>query len=139
MARSWEGTGEYILEPHEDLSQITSPVQDGFEIQGAATYSPVAFNVYLSNPSGSGATVLWNLHPSPAAIARLGLRHRGHPIPLDVLADLPSTRVAVGPGDVLAFNGAFIHAVEGLGARQRRSALAFFASHVSGHETVYWT
>lgn len=137
VAREWEGSNEYSLSPHEDLSQLRSEIQMDFEI--SKSYAPISFNVCLANAPARGRTIIWNLVPSERTIDHLGLTGLGYPIPPELLSNVPSLAIPVAAGDVLAFNSSFVHAVEGIDPASIRTTLAFSAAIISSSEVVAWT
>lgn len=139
VMRSWSGTGEYSLEPHDDGAQLQFAGQRGFEIQDISPSPVVAFNMCLEN-SGAGELHYWNLQPDDATRIRLGLQETGYPYPLAVLEGLTKLVVPVHAGDVYFFNGALIHAVAAqAGASGRRSTISGLMGFVSPNTVVYWS
>ncbi|XRQ09025.1 hypothetical protein ACN3XK_73200 [Actinomadura welshii] len=139
LLRSWHGTGEYSLEPHEDLSQCTEPKQADFEIQRVVDHHSVALNICLENGDGGGLA-FWNIRPDLSSRRRLGLHYTGSPYPLETLDGIDKLRIKVGPGDVYVFNGAHVHAVEhGTDPSQRRTTLAGILGFIDDKTLVSWT
>lgn len=138
VMRSWSGSGQFSLEPHDDAAQLAHPLQRGFEIQRVA--GPlVAFNMCLENP-GAGELHYWNIVPDDATRVRLGLQETGYPYPLDVLKGIERLIVPIQAGDIYFFNGKHVHAVgaqaEATGYRSTVSGLMGF---IDPRTVIYWS
>lgn len=136
----WNGIGEHLLEPHEDLAQLGDPRQAEFEISGCEQVT--AANFYPSIVAGSGQIKLWNVIPDPASKARLGLEHSGFPYPPDALAGHPSLVLELRRGDLCLMNGNLVHAVLRGMAETPSSArllVTCFMSLGAGGELLWWT
>jgi hypothetical protein len=138
VMRSWSGSGQFSLEPHDDAAQLTHPLQRGFEIQRVAA-PLVAFNMCLENP-GAGELHFWNIVPDEATRVRLGLQETGYPYPLDVLKGIDRLVVPIHAGDIYFFNGKHVHAVgaqaEATGYRSTISGLMGF---LDPRTVIYWS
>lgn len=138
VMRSWSGTGQFSLEPHDDAAQLTHPLQDGFEIQ-SLTGALIAFNMCLENP-GAGELHYWNIVPDEATRVRLGLQETGYPYPLDVLKGIDRLIVPIQAGDIYFFNGKHIHAVGPQAtATGYRSTVSGLMGFLDPRTVIYWS
>lgn len=140
----WNKSGEYLLMPHDDLAQLSDPMQAGFEVQQVNRV--MAVNAYPSVPTDTGQIKLWNVEPDDESRQRLGLTYSGFPYPPECLAGHESVVVGVRTGDLCVIDGNLAHAVlggvptgpdAGLGPA-RRLLLTCFTGRI-GDDLVWWT
>ncbi len=141
-ALSWTSHGPFLLEPHEDMAQLSDPKQDGFEAQKVFGRTVIAVNLYPNVPSGGGKLRLWNLIPDNQMRALCGTLKTGYPYPTDALEDLASIELAPMTGSIIIMNGGLIHAVtgyeEGISPANPRLIINFFAGSIDDQTFVRW-
>lgn len=143
-AMSWMKPGDFLLEPHDDVGQLSNPKQRDFEIQLVAKRAVMAVNAYPSASPKEGQLKIWNILPDDAARARLGITETGFPYSPDVLNGFASMTIPLCTGDVCVFNGGQVHAVQGADYtetrfRDRRLLLTSFAGFINDTTLVWWT
>jgi hypothetical protein len=135
----WRGHGTYVLDHHEDASQITDPKQGGFEIQDVIT--PVALNGYPYISSSGGQLRVYNVQPDEVSRKQLGLMHSGYPYPESLLDKFEYIDIGLESGDLLVLNGRFVHAVlggSGDDAKERLLLNAFVGILRKDPATMVW-
>jgi len=141
-ALSWSGEGEFLLDPHEDISQLTEPIQEGFEVQQSFGRRVIAVNIYPNVPRGGGTLRIWNIIPNHDTRVRFGVQHTGYPYPTESLTDIESLEFAPASGSIVLMDGALIHAVTGYGegtsSREPRLLVNFFMGEIDRQTMVHW-
>lgn len=136
----WNGVGTYLLEPHDDLAQLSDPLQADFEIRLRRRVT--AANFYPSIAEGSGQIRVWNVMPDGPSRARLGLKHSGFPYPPASLTEHPTLELELRRGDLCLMNGNLVHAVM-RGAVDAppgsRLLITCFMSLDDNGELLWWT
>jgi hypothetical protein len=138
-AVSWNNFGTFLLEPHDDLAQVKDPLQADFEIQQAVRV--MAVNIYAAVPESSGQLQVWNIEPDDETRGDLGLSGVGFPYPAELLAEYPSTVIAVETGDLCVVNGNLVHAVVrgNAASPKNRLLLTCFMGLNLRNELIWWT
>jgi hypothetical protein len=139
VARSWNGSGDYILSPHEDAAQLQSAEQSGFEIQDVFSSTVVGVNLCVQNDSAGSALRLWNAMPDNNDRRLYGVMGTGYPYPIEYLEGLTSISIDIRAGDVYFINGKCIHAVTSPSRRGTRLTLSFMMGYVDNAWVVSWT
>ena len=138
LIRHWNATGEFALQPHEDVSQLREPRQADFEIQRAPDYTVTAVNMCLENGAG-GRLVVWNLIPDEDSKRRLGLHLSGSPYPVEALEGVDAVWLEVRTGDIYVFNGSHVHGVEASADGGNRTTMAWNMGFCDDETVVTWT
>lgn len=138
-AVAWNNFGNFLLEPHDDLAQLSDPKQKGFEIQNSSRV--MAVNFYPKTLSGSGQLKIWNIEPDVQSRINLNLTYSGFPYPPELLEKYSHHIISVETGDLLIINGNLIHGVLRGNATslQDRLLIAFFMSSTNNNELIWWT
>ncbi|MEU6540675.1 hypothetical protein [Streptomyces sp. NPDC047000] len=136
LIRAWDKEGDFSLDPHEDEAQCKDPRQAGFEIQHVLEHDICAVNMCTEHTAG-GRLVIWNIRPDDATRRSLGIELTGLPYTAEDLADFEELRLEIREGDVYAFNGAFVHAVDA--STGNRTTVSFIMGFTDAHTVVSWT
>jgi hypothetical protein len=141
-AVSWTARGHFLLEPHEDMGQLSDPRQYGFEAQKAFGRTVIAVNLYPNVPAGGGLLRIWNLVPNDEMRTKFGTRHTGFPYPIEAVSGVQSIELSPSTGSVVLMNGGLMHAVTGykemLTQDNPRLIINFFVGSIDPGTTVYW-
>jgi hypothetical protein len=139
---SWATPGKYILDPHEDISQLAHPDLAELEISAAHALPVVAANVYAALPPDGGSLRIWNIDPDQNSRRRHGVEHTGYYYPEDALDGIAFVDVAPATGSIVLLNARLIHAVFGYGDNRERAAsrlsVNFLMSRLRPDTVVYW-
>ena len=134
----WNNIGDFLLLPHEDLSQLKDPRQNDFEIN--TIENVMAVNFYPAIEKGAGKLKIWNIIPDQNTKENLGLQYSGYPYPIDSIQYFDSMVLEINPGDLILLNGNLVHAV--LGGEdfkpKSRILITCFMGERNG-ELLYWT
>ena len=142
-ALSWTAAGEYMLAPHDDIGQLTEPLQVGFEAQHVVRSVVLAINLYPQVPPGGGVLRVWNVILDHESRIRLGIATTGYPIPADLLSEFNYLDIRVSSGSLLLMNGGLVHAVTGypeVGQEPgpQRLIVNSFMGYMDSTTAVYW-
>jgi hypothetical protein len=134
--RSFDGSQEFIINPHDDVPQLRSPKQAGFEIQSVSTI--IAVNMCLENENG-GVLFHYNLEPDDEMRRAYGVEHTGFPYPLHALKEIQKTELEAKKGDFYFFNANNIHAVKvGNTSKKLRTTMSWFMGLKDDSTVLYW-
>jgi hypothetical protein len=104
------GEPRWLLKLHDDLAQVVSARNEGFEIQQVTRL--VAFNFYIRSKAGSGQLAAYNWKPTDADRQRIGVIDTGYPYSD---GDIPSgTEKHIfdqSTGDLVVIDGSYVHGV----------------------------
>ena len=88
---------------------------------------------------------IWNICPNDDCRRRLGIEHRGHPYPPELLRGHNSILLRVRQGDCVFFAGGLVHAVRGAGVPdddslgEARINITFFTGIKDDETIIWWT
>ena len=136
----WNNLGNFLLEPHDDLAQLSDPLQNGFEIQQATRV--MAINFYPQVPKNTGQLKIWNIEPYQKARDELNLTYSGFPYPAELLTEFQNLIIPVQTGDLCVINGNLIHAVirgSNNSLPKDRLLISCFMTYNSNNELIWWT
>lgn len=137
VLRSWTGRGRYLLEPHDDINQLSDPKQCGFEIQNVKI--PIGINVCLRNSGGGGELVVWDVQPSTTIQAECKQGAPGYGYDDATFQRAEKFSVQVREGDAYFLNGRYVHAVTAKPSGGDRVTLSCLAGLLTPALAVQWT
>lgn len=139
VARSWNGTGPYSLQPHEDVAQLLTKAQTGFEIQNVAEYTVIGANLCVQKDCEGANPKVWNLKPGFQLRCALGLEESGYPYPMELVDQYESVIADIHVGDFYLLNSSCIHAVTRQTTTGLRLTLSFLLGQIDNSTVIYWT
>ncbi len=125
---------EFLLQPHEDISQVDCDRNAGWEIRNIRTV--VALNFYASVKTGEGRLRVYDYVPDRDVSEALGLVGTGYPYPLELLWDKSYVELVVEAGDLAVIRGNNVHAVTS--TSMSRIVINGFLTKLE-NELVFWT
>lgn len=142
-ALSWTASGSYMLDPHDDVGQLTDSRQYGFEAQSVSSNTVVAVNFYPRVPPGGGILRVWNIAPTQESRELLNIATTGYPIPPSYLNATEYIDIDVSSGSLVMMNGALVHAVTGYQEHtpykdEGRLIINFFMGYSDPTTVVHW-
>lgn len=136
----WSGIGDYLLKPHEDLSQLRLYRDSDFEIKNAERYGVFSLNIYLKLIGEGGELQIWNAKFDEDFCRQIGVVFTGYPYPNNLLQGKDSKVIKLFEGDVVLFDSSLIHAVlPGRNKKFRRLSISSFIGRISSSQFVWWT
>lgn len=134
--RSFDASQEYMISPHDDLPQLRSPEQAGFEIQTVSNI--IAVNICLENEN-DGILYHYNLQPDDTMRKIYGVEDTGYPYPDDVLENIEAISLKTKKGDFYFLNAHNIHSVKALEKSQNlRTTFSWFMGFKDPSTLLYW-
>ncbi|QCI98489.1 hypothetical protein [Agrobacterium larrymoorei] len=127
--------GDFLLQPHDDVSQVFCERNQDWEITEIKTL--VAINYYAKCEAGQGILRVFDLKHSSDVAEEIGLECKGYPYPPHLLENAQVLDVPVKTGDIVVINGALIHGV--LKSKSGRIVLNSFLGDLDAKEFIYWT
>lgn len=128
----------FVLLPHEDEAMLDAPWQQGFEIQGVASYTVCALNLCLEAAAGC-ELICWNVRPGPEERNRFGTTHTGDFYPVSGLAGISHQVVPLAPGDACLFDARHVHALTAAtDPAQRRTTISCFMGFRDPTTVITW-
>lgn len=136
-AIAWQDrpSSSFLLQPHDDVSQVFCERNRGWEIVDIRTL--LAVNFYASCKAGQGMLRVYDLRHSPELAMQAKVEGVGYPYPAELLSSTRYTDLAVRTGDLVLLNGAFIHGVTR--SQEHRIVLNSFLGDLRDDELIYWT
>ncbi|MBJ7220374.1 MULTISPECIES: hypothetical protein [unclassified Brenneria] len=137
-AISWQEKpgSQFLLRPHDDVSQVFCSRNEGWETQHITTL--VAVNFYARCQSGSGMLRVFDLKHSSELAEKFGVEGVGYPYPQDYLSNFDYIDIPVETGDVAMLNGAYVHSVTP-STSDRIVLNSFLGDLKNDNEIIYWT
>ncbi|MEI9426170.1 2OG-Fe(II)-dependent halogenase WelO5 family protein [Mesorhizobium sp. Cs1299R1N3] len=138
-ALSWSGTGPYALEPHDDVAQVVS-AGSNYELTAVAEHTVVALNFYASMPDEGGNVRIWGHKPTVTDRRSQGVETTGYPYAAAYLDAFPCHDFQLKAGDIVLFDGGFVHGVtRQSGNGKRRLLLNCFFGFARPDLVLWWT
>lgn len=136
-AISWKSKPDssYLLQPHDDVSQVFCTRNEGWEITSISTL--IALNFYPKAQEGQGALRVFDLKHTTSLAEKAEVTGSGYPYPSEMLKDIKYVDIPVSSGDVVMINGSFIHGV--LPSLTERIVLNSFLGDLDQRNMIYWT
>lgn len=139
VARKWNDKGTYSLKPHDDIAQLTTTMQRGFEIQEVKKYNIIGANICINNSvRNGGELVVWNCMTDDEERQMLNIPETGYPYPLDYLVPFDRTEIIIEKGDLYFLNSNLVHAVNNQVVNERIT-VSFFMGKSDEETVVFWT
>lgn len=134
--RRWLDNGPMALLPHEDIAQLASSKEDGFEISKVKIV--VAYNVCFEATGSGGELTIWNIQPDNLCREKLGVVNTGYPYQLELINHIEKISVRLNPGDIYFMNGGYLHGVNSI-IQGSRITGGRFIGKLPNNKVVYWT
>jgi hypothetical protein len=129
---------DYLLGPHDDVAQLTDPLQAHFEIQECVDRPVAAVNLYLSTLALGGGLRLWDFHPDDEMRTELDISSTGYPYGDISLGGIDYQDFVPTAGDLIIVNGHYVHAALA-GSIGRRVLLNLFVGQNAQGDVIYWS
>jgi hypothetical protein len=135
----WSGTGNYALEPHDDVAQVLW-AGDDYELRAVSENTVVALNFYPSLPDEGGNLRIWEHKPTVADRKAQGVEKTGYPYSPEYLKGIPYHDFELKAGDMVLIDGGFVHGVtKQSGNGSKRLLLHCFVGFCRPDLVLWWT